>query len=265
MFVKEIHELGPVDEFFVCVTCRAIVNVIVKTFRNEDGELNGPHNKNVVKKIVLDVCKRLDIQTEEVCSEMFESHWPTTEYIIMNSEQDSRFFCGLFMQWSYCSLNNYTEYEWSLDIDKTTEEITQSKSEFPGKGLNDWNILHLTDIHHDPLYEPGSLAECDEPLCCQRHKDQAEGTTKAAGFWGDYRECDLPWQTIENAFDHIKENHKIDIIYQTGDIIDHMVWSTSQEKNKEVYTKVTNKIYESFPSVPVYPAIGNHEPHPLNL
>ncbi|XP_037821085.1 sphingomyelin phosphodiesterase 1-like [Lucilia sericata] len=265
LFIKEIHELGPVDEFFTCVTCRAVVNVIVKTFRDEDGELNGANNKQVVKKIVLDICQRLNLQTEEVCSEMFESHWPTTEYIIMNSEQDSRFFCGLFMQWSYCSLNNHTEYEWTLNIDNSAENITGSKSDFPGKTSNDLNILHLTDIHHDPLYVPGSLAECDEPLCCQRHKEQTEGTSKAAGYWGDYRECDLPWQTIESAFNHIKENHKIDFIYQTGDIIDHMVWSTSNEKNKEVYTAVTNKIYESFPQVPVYPAIGNHEPHPLNM
>ncbi|KAI8119689.1 Sphingomyelin phosphodiesterase 1 [Lucilia cuprina] len=67
-------------------------------------------------------------------------------------------------------------------------------------------------------------------------RNSFEGTSKAAVFWGDYRECDLPWQTIESAFTHIMENHKIDYIYQTGDIIDHMVWSTSNEKNKEVYT-----------------------------
>ncbi|KAI8119688.1 hypothetical protein CVS40_8830 [Lucilia cuprina] len=107
---------------------------LLKKFMNWDnGELNGPNNKEVVKKIVLDICQRLNLQTEEVCSEMFESHWPTTEYIIMNSKEDSRFFCGLFMQWSYCNLNNHTDYEWTLNIDNSAEVITSSKSDFPGR------------------------------------------------------------------------------------------------------------------------------------
>uniref|UniRef100_A0A1L8EJC3 Sphingomyelin phosphodiesterase n=1 Tax=Haematobia irritans TaxID=7368 RepID=A0A1L8EJC3_HAEIR len=265
LFIKEIHELGAVDQFFVCTTCRAAINVIARTFRDEDGELNGPHNKGYVKSFVLGFCDKLNIQTEEVCGELFESHWPYVEYIIMNTVIDSREFCGMFMQFSFCNVGTHPDYEWTLDVDNSIPAATAPKTDIPAKGSNDLKILHLTDIHHDPLYEPGALAECDEPMCCQRHKDVAQGTSKAAGFWGDYRDCDLPWQTVDNAFTHIKETHKIDYIYQTGDVIDHMVWATSDEKNKEVYEKVTNKLYEVFPGIPVYPTIGNHEPHPLNM
>ncbi|XP_073820247.1 sphingomyelin phosphodiesterase-like [Musca autumnalis] len=265
IFVKEIHELGAVDKFFVCTTCRATLNVIGRTFRDPEGELAGDDNKPIVKKIVLDICDRLKIQTQEVCENLFESHWDITEYIIKNTVIDSRQMCGMFMQSTFCDLGYHPNYQWTLDIDNSVAEATAPKSDIPAKSDNDLKILHLTDIHHDPLYEAGSLAECEEPLCCQRHSDVAQGTSKAAGYWGDYRECDLPWQTLENAFDHIKTNHKLDYIYQTGDVIDHMVWGTSDEKNEGVYKKVIEKIYEVFPNVPVYPTIGNHESHPLNM
>lgn len=137
----------------------------------------------------------------------------------------------------------------------------------PSKTDRDVHILHITDVHHDPLYLPGSLAECEEPLCCQRHKELVQNSSKAAGYWGDYRDCDLPWHTIDQSLRHIKQTHgsKIDFIFQTGDIIDHMIWDTSIEKNKQVYRRVTERIYELFPDTPVYPCIGNHEPHPLNV
>lgn len=266
IFVKEIHELGAVDQFFVCTTCRATVNVIARTFRDEDGELNGPDNKPIVKKIVLDICQRLNIQTQEVCGELFESHWNIAEYIIKNTVIDSREMCGLFMQFGFCNTGTHPDYEWSLDVDNTGGAVTAPKSNIPAKSANDLKILHLTDIHHDPMYVPGSLAECDEPMCCQRHSDVAQGTSKAAGYWGDYRECDLPWHTFDNALEHIKSNNqKIDYIYQTGDVIDHMVWGTSEAKNQEVYDSVTERFEEMFPGVAVYPTMGNHEPHPLNM
>uniref|UniRef100_T1P974 Sphingomyelin phosphodiesterase n=1 Tax=Musca domestica TaxID=7370 RepID=T1P974_MUSDO len=265
IFVKEVHELGAVDQFFVCVTCRATLNVIARSFRDPEGELAGPDNKPIMKKIVLDICDRLKIQTEEVCGALFESHWDIAEYIITNTVIDSREMCGLFMQLSFCDTGKHPDYEWSLAVDQSVPEATEPKSDIPSKSEKDLKILHLTDIHHDPWYKAGALAECDEPLCCQRHSEVAEGTSKAAGYWGDYRECDLPWQTLENAFDHIKTTHKLDYIYQTGDVVDHMVWGTSDEKNEDVYKNVIEKMYEVFPDVPVYPTIGNHESHPLNM
>lgn len=53
-------------------------------------------------------------------------------------------------------------------------------------------------------------------------------------------------------------------VYYTGDIISHRVWSTSVEKN----TRDLIEIYElldTYFDVPVYPVLGNHEPHPLNV
>lgn len=67
-------------------------------------------------------------------------------------------------------------------------------------------IMHLTDIHYDPLYLPGSNADCYESeICCQRESTLKEnGTYVPAGYWGDYHTCDVPWHSIQNAFDDIK-------------------------------------------------------------
>ena len=51
----------------------------------------------------------------------------------------------------------------------------------------------------------------------------------------------------------------------TGDIVDHAVWDTSVEKNKDTITKVLQEIKNEFPGIPVYPILGNHEPSPLNV
>lgn len=69
-------------------------------------------------------------------------------------------------------------------------------------------LLHLSDIHYDPEYLPGSSAKCNEPLCCQRDSTAKENYSEiVAGYWGDYHVCDMPKHAVDNLFDHIKEAH----------------------------------------------------------
>lgn len=37
------------------------------------------------------------------------------------------------------------------------------------------------------------------------------------------------------------------------------------ERNREIITKVMIKLKETFGSTPVFPVLGNHEPHPVDL
>jgi len=57
----------------------------------------------------------------------------------------------------------------------------------------------------------GSLAECGEPLCCRNNSWYANDMDKSesAGFWGDYRNCDIPVWTVENMFEHISKHEKV--------------------------------------------------------
>lgn len=291
------------DELFYCTTCQALVKVLVRTVRDNAlgvRRINSKQMKDddsfqlnlmsmmrqprgqgtvdgksfLIQQIFLDACERLQIQTREVCSGLFFSNWPLLRHIINNTNIDPNAICSLVFQFDFCHVENESKNDWSVEIasmETTSTEMNQMndgpKDQMPMKTENDLHILHLTDIHYDPWYTPGSSAECNEPLCCQRFNSYDLDYSNGAGFWGDYRDCDLPWHTLVQSLKHIKAQHgsKLDFIIQTGDVIDHMIWETSVSKNKAVYDRVTHKIYELFPDVPVYPCIGNHEPHPLNV
>ncbi|PNF14903.1 hypothetical protein B7P43_G04321 [Cryptotermes secundus] len=127
-------------------------------------------------------------------------------------------------------------------------------------------IVQLSDIHHDPTYLPGGNAVCGKPMCCRSSQGSPENRDASAGYWGDYRSCDTPWNIFEDTVQQIKRTHqRIDYIYMTGDIVDHAIWNTSIEKNSDVITKVLKQLQADFPDTPVFPILGNHEPSPLNV
>ena len=68
-------------------------------------------------------------------------------------------------------------------------------------------LVQITDIHVDPYYEPNSEASCGEPLCCRSTNGRAKSRDRAAGPWGDYRNCDTPVPTLRHALKHISETH----------------------------------------------------------
>lgn len=55
-----------------------------------------------------------------------------------------------------------------------------------------------------------------------------------------------------------------DYVYYTGDIISHKVWDTSLDFNTGLIKTIMGEFADKF-QVPVYPILGNHEPHPLDV
>jgi sphingomyelin phosphodiesterase len=71
-------------------------------------------------------------------------------------------------------------------------------------------ILHLADIHMDPLYEVGAATKCKYSICCQSISGTAtENDAPPAGVFGDYEPCDTPRFALRNAFEHILDTHKV--------------------------------------------------------
>ncbi|KAM7364421.1 sphingomyelin phosphodiesterase 1-like [Cochliomyia hominivorax] len=264
MFIKSIAELGAADQFVMCTTCRAVTKVVVETFRDENGELNGPNAEADAKKMALELCNRFKIQTPAVCSGLVDLNWPIIHYVIMNSLADTRSLCGT-LPIKFCKVKQ-KDFNWSVKIDKRKGLLKAPKSNVPKKTDKDLNIVQITDIHFDPDYQPGGLAECEEPLCCRLPAKNDVAESAKAGYWSDYRSCDAPLHMVESALDHIKETHeKIDFIYQTGDIVPHNVWTTSKESNKAMLSQINDLMVEKFPDIPIYSCVGNHEPHPTNV
>ncbi|XP_058060620.1 sphingomyelin phosphodiesterase 1-like [Anopheles bellator] len=128
-------------------------------------------------------------------------------------------------------------------------------------------IVHLTDIHYDPEYVVGVNADCRAEACCRVLPDlPSANDSTAAGYWGDYRDCDTPWHGVVDAMEHIRAQHAhIDAIYFTGDIVHHFTWNTTVETNEDDMRQVFDLMKRTFPGVPIYPILGNHESHPANL
>lgn len=72
--------------------------------------------------------------------------------------------------------------------------------------------------------------------------------------------CDTPWDAIEDTIRRVRSAHPvIDAIYHTGDIVDHGVWETTENGNRQIMDRVYNLLKQVFPNTPIYNAIGNHE------
>ncbi|KAL1486867.1 hypothetical protein MTO96_008644 [Rhipicephalus appendiculatus] len=104
-------------------------------------------------------------------------------------------------------------------------------------------FLHITDTHVDMRYAEGSRADCPEILCCREDSGKAK---IRAGHWGDLHRCDLPARTFESMLQEVRDHHK------------------SREGNIALAKYTADSIAKFLPGVPVYPAVGNHEVHPVH-
>ncbi|KAG5844721.1 hypothetical protein ANANG_G00165530 [Anguilla anguilla] len=133
----------------------------------------------------------------------------------------------------------------------------------PGSPRN--RVLFLTDVHWDREYAAGSGADCKEPLCCRNESQHPTWPRRGAGYWGTYSKCDLPLRTVENMLRNVAAAGPWDWVYWTGDIPAHNVWAQTRSQQMLELVTVTRLIRKYLgPSVPVYPAVGNHESTPVN-
>ena len=70
-------------------------------------------------------------------------------------------------------------------------------------------ILQLSDIHLDENYAVGSNTNCGEPLCCRASHGSPSTPSAGAGYWGDYRDCDIPPRTFDSLLNHLRTGEKV--------------------------------------------------------
>ena len=130
--------------------------------------------------------------------------------------------------------------------------------------LKPLKMLHISDIHLDLWYTTGSNSICNEPVCC---RSTSVGHNHSAGFWSETEySCDTPPIFAKTAVRQIANTHKdIDFVIWTGDNIPHDVWNTTQEVNLKHIKTISDEVKASFKGVPVFPSLGNHEAHPINM
>lgn len=232
----------------VCKACVAATNGFIIARRSRA-------SKSMLQKTAVQLCVSFNIENEEVCSGVIESNINIFLYIIDNKKGlfGDR-ICSIVLQDRGCGTVDST---WKIKIPQERAPPVSA----PSTGTT-FKILHLTDFHLDNLYTPGGNARCDAPLCCQSDQGNASIQSDACGYWGDYRNGDAPLHSVENVFDEAV-HHDFDVVYFTGDIVSHRVWSTSVEGNRRDLQNVYGLLGEKF-RAPIFPILGNHEPHPLN-
>ncbi|KAK5650745.1 hypothetical protein RI129_001774 [Pyrocoelia pectoralis] len=236
-----------------CALCRIIAKIVIE-WRRRGAQ------KDLIADISKDLCTLFIDIGYVSCVGYIDITIDKFLYIIDNKPDITpERFCAIRLQENGCEDPNYAP--WSIGLPPGHSPPLPKKS--PGQKKN---ILHLTDIHYDPLYQPESNPNCDAVLCCESTSGPPKSSNDGAGFWGDYGVCDIPWHSFEDLLNQITKQHKkVDWVYFTGDIISHQVWNTSKESNQLYITKVLEKLQNTFGTTPVYPILGNHEAHPTDF
>ncbi|XP_033225368.1 sphingomyelin phosphodiesterase 1-like [Belonocnema kinseyi] len=251
---KDWKTFEGVHAIAACTICQILVKTTV-TLRKR----GTPSEK--ITKTIAELCTFLNLQTEEVCNGVVTLNAPIILKIIDSKDKvHARDVCGVILQSEQCSTVS-DEFHWNITVDNSApRKNSVSHSDKTKK------IVQITDIHYDPNYEVNGNAGCSEPTCCRASQNSTNKNGKLAGYWGDYNNCDTPWHAFVDALNQVKKAHgDAEHIYFTGDIIDHGVWETTRESNTEILVKSYKLIRNTFPDKKVYPIIGNHEPHPLNV
>ncbi|KAL4255855.1 Sphingomyelin phosphodiesterase [Pleurotus pulmonarius] len=133
---------------------------------------------------------------------------------------------------------------------------------FPS-GKKVFQVAHISDVHIDHEYTVGAEADCSKNICCRVFDDSLPQVSEPAGPNGNSK-CDSPVGLADSmleAINDLKDDVKFAIF--TGDVVEGATWLVDRPE-------VTNDLHEfntqlaSKLSIPVFPAIGNHDSAPVN-
>lgn len=145
-------------------------------------------------------------------------------------------------------------------IDNLHKEIKSDK-----KKREILKVVHMSDIHLDFNYTPGTIANCNLPICCRPENGFTTDPLIAAGNFGDYN-CDLQPHTYQSMLQFIKDDIKPDMFVWTGDNSVHDVWKNTSKQVKTYTEWLTTEWLKVFGDEPVsmLPVLGNHDTWPVN-
>ncbi|RWS24400.1 sphingomyelin phosphodiesterase-like protein 2 [Leptotrombidium deliense] len=206
------------------------------------------------------ICSSLRIQKPKVCEGIANVFQDDIDFILRNTNLEANEMCAVLLGLD-CARTITPNLNWTLELPvKTVKPFNRAM--FENKAV--MQVVHLTDIHLDLHYMPGTLASCGEPLCCRVNNGFSNAVMNKAGLWGDYGKCDSPVITVIHALNHIKENHPFaDYWLWTGDVGPHDVWNSSRS-DVVTHIRVLTHLLQRHTTVPILPVIGNHEAVPAN-
>ncbi|CAF1315960.1 unnamed protein product [Adineta ricciae] len=214
----------------------------------------------LINEAVSFFCKEYKSLDEAVCLGAAHEYISVVFQVVQLAPLTNKQICALAFE---CQpQRDFPVFSWNVTFPDKPKPTPQPPKP-PSPDSPKLNILHLSDIHVDFLYKPGSQADCAQPLCC-RQGQPAPGHI-GAGFWGDYRNCDIPYWTAEAILKYAAAVEKADFIYYTGDLPAHNVWNQSRSDQLYSLNTINQMLASIFPNKTFYSAVGNHEAAPCNL
>lgn len=235
-------------------TCE-LCNLIVPAAK----ELIALNESALMETLGILICHYLHFADDAVCEGMIEEYSDVVIEVMRHSPLSTMEICGV--AFNCMRQADIPALQWNVTLPTPVQSRAISDHRTSKSTLS---ILHLADLHIDINYKPGSNAKCGRPLCCR--DGSPEPGDLGAGFWGDYRTCDIPKWTAESILNYIVQNEQqIDFIYFTGDIAPHDVWQQTQSKDLNEISFTTHLLKQTFPNKKIYPCVGNHEAAPPGL
>ncbi|XP_003738497.1 sphingomyelin phosphodiesterase [Galendromus occidentalis] len=268
--VRDTFETG-ITNMETCSTCRSLLGLLSNMKRFV--------NRNVFFRGLGFTCQWFKLNTPGVCAGLIDKYRDEVDFIMDEarkrqiSVEDS---CTLVFGPACGTLSS--EYHiWDMEVteraNSTGRKLSLSsliaQKQIKAESGDTYGILHISDTHFDPEYQVGSLANCSEPLCCQKASGEPTGPESEARAWGDYRRCDLPQQTLENMLQYIQSNmsEEMEFAYWTGDLPAHDLWKLTEQSNEFNFNLTSELLKKYFWNgrFRVFPTVGNHESVPPNM
>ena len=237
----------------ICKTCLYSYNALHKFLKQKYGF------KAILEIISLLCSIGLDY---EVCKGTINVYGPVLYDSILDHYITADYICTLF---HVCKNDHFIK----LKADDYAREILSDKPSRERPNIDTtsttWKVLQLADLHTDLRYVEGSRGMCPQELCCREESSNGFAGDRAGKF-GYLGKCDIPKITLESFVNTTVNIIKPDFIIWTGDNAPHDPWTGDQDAVYKVTELFVNMlVYKYNYSLPVYPAIGNHEEYPNDL
>jgi len=254
-----------------CSICKTAVSFL-------QGFWTFPFGEDILSKLSEFVCEKFHLSSPRICHAIIPEFKHMVWKVFFDGSVDPNIICGQMFGESCVGSHSFFS-SWNITLSqplsKDNDDDIQVNDIQQVNGIqeedafqvtdNPLRIVQLTDTHIDREYLAGSLAECDEPLCCRKNNRKAGNNETAAPKFGYAGYCDTNILMFHTLLQGIQDNHKdVKYVYWTGDIPAHDVWNQNKNTQIDAISYATATLKEYLPDKRIFPTLGNHEGYPVD-
>lgn len=156
-----------------CTACKAGATLL-------QSYIKSGKSKDEIIKTIFQYCVNLRIQSAQVCEGVSRLFGNEVIYVLKRTNLGADEICSFIIGEACGDIYN-PYHEWEVELPPIPKP-TPHELPIPKEGAPTFKVLHLSDTHYDPYYEPGANAECKEGILCCRHSSGRPTSPNAAGM-----------------------------------------------------------------------------------